>query len=172
VSTRDRLLGRAIPPTTVTIRADFSPESEAVFAEVEAASQALQYARADGADLTTARERLEAASAALGPYVEVMQAAVLPPHEYDALVDDHPPTDEQRKLGAAFNLDTFPAALLAACLQQDGQPVMPAQDWQAWAKTPGAVASGELNALFNVCVNVNDRSPSVHVGKGPAQISS
>lgn len=156
----------------VTIRADFSLESDAAMAEVEAAEQALLMAEANSAALPPARERLEAARAAMAPFAEVMEATTLPPHEYDALVDEHPPTDEQRARGATFNLDTFPAALLAACLQQDREPVMPAEDWQAWAKTPGAVASGELTALFNICVQVNDRSPSVHVGKGRAQISS
>lgn len=172
MSARDRLLGRSIPPTLVTLRAVFTPKSDAAQREVEAASQALLIAEATGADLDPAQQRLEAAQAAMARFVEVLQATVLPPDEYDALIGDHPPTDEQRSQGGAWNSDTFPPSLLAACLQQDGEPVMSADDWRSWAKTPGAVASGELAALFNICVQVNDRSPDVHVGKGFAQTPS
>ena len=148
----------------VTIRADFSSESDAAQAEVDAASRALHDAEARGADLTAARERLEAAQAAMSPYVEVLQAVPLPPAEYEALVSAHPSADS-----ATWDPETFVPALLAACLLQDGEPVMTASDWAAWAKTPGAATSGELVALFNTCVTINDRSPSVHVGKGHAQ---
>ena len=160
MSARERLLSRRVPPVVVTIRADFSPESDAAQAEVDAASRALHDAEARGADLTAARERLEAAQAAMAPYVEVLQAVPLPPHEYEALVSAHPAAD------SAWDPETFVPALMAACLLQDGEPVMSAEDWAEWARTPGAASSGELVTIFNLCAAINDRSQSVHVGKG------
>lgn len=43
--------------------------------------------------------------------------------EFDALVDLHPPTDEQHREGRTWNPDTFEYALLAACVEdEDGTP--------------------------------------------------
>lgn len=166
MGTRDRLLGRRIPPVPVTLRADFSPESDAAYAAVESATQALQIAEASGGDTTAARERLEAAQAALEPFAELLHAVTLAPDVYDDLVDAHPPTDEQRAKGHIWDPETFVPALLAACLQQDGEPVMSAEDWDEWSHTPGAAASGELATLFGLCLALNDRAPAVRVGKG------
>jgi len=171
-SARDRLLARKIPPTEVTIRADFSPESDAAQAEVEAAQRALAEARERGADLTSAQLRLNVARDAMRPYVEVLHAVPLAPAEYEALIDAHPPREHEQARNAIWNADTFPPALLAACLLQDGEPVMSADEWAAWSKTPGAVASGEYATLVSICVQVNDRSPSVSTGKGPGQTIS
>src|SRR5690606_36519303 len=98
-SARDRLLGRKIPPVEVTIRADFSPESDAAQAEVEAAQRALAEAQARGADLTSAQLRLNIAKDAMRPYVEVLQAVPLPPAEYEALIDAHPPREHEQVRG-------------------------------------------------------------------------
>lgn len=163
---RERLLGRKVPPTEVTIRADFSPESDAAQSEVEAASLAVQEAEASGAGLDSARERLRAAREAMAPFVEVLQASPLAPAEYEALIDAHPPRPHEQERNAIWNGDTFPPALLAACLLQDGEPVMSADDWAQWSKSAGAVASGEYVALVSICMQVNDRSPGVSTGKG------
>lgn len=39
----------------------------------------------------------------------------MPKRRYEALLDQHPPTDEHRAIGLGYNADTFPTALIAAC---------------------------------------------------------
>lgn len=168
MSQRERLLGRRIPPTPVAIRVDFSAEADAAYAEHEAASRALQMAEFRGADLDAERARVDAAKAAIEPYLEVLLVAPVAPDLHDDLIGAHPPTDEQRKQGAQWDTDTFMPALLAACIGQElpeGER-MAEKDWAEWASTASASASGELVTLFQTCVTVNDRSPDVRVGKG------
>lgn len=57
--------------------------------------------------------------------------------EFDALVDLHPPTDEQAKAGKAWNDATFPYALLAECA---GDSVEPTKD------NPDGWVPGDLTA--------------------------
>lgn len=90
----------------------------------------------------------------------------LVPDVYEALVEAHPPTAEQRERGAMWDHRTFRAALLAACVfTPDGEEPLTEADWADLA-TSGAIAAGELLQLFNAAVYVNDRSPLARVGKG------
>lgn len=65
--------------------------------------------------------------------------------DLDALQAKHPPTQQQRVDGAAFNRNTFPAALVAACSvdpkisESDARDIWASDDW----------STGELNTLFN-----------------------
>lgn len=65
--------------------------------------------------------------------------------QLDKLQAAHPPTDEQRRTGAVFNKNTFPAALVAACSvdpeisYEDAQEIFTSDAW----------STGELNALFD-----------------------
>lgn len=66
--------------------------------------------------------------------------------ELDKLQAQHPPTQEQRIAGAAFNRATFPPALVAACSVEPKMTYADARDiWESdeWS-------TGELNALFDV----------------------
>lgn len=70
--------------------------------------------------------------------------------ELDKLQAKHPPTAEQRMHGAAFNRDTFPPALVAACLTDPEMTYNEARDlWESDEWT-----TGELNALFDVASNL------------------
>lgn len=65
--------------------------------------------------------------------------------ELDALQAKHTPTQQQRVEGAAFNRNTFPPALVAACSvdpkisESDARDIWTSDDW----------STGELNTLFN-----------------------
>lgn len=65
--------------------------------------------------------------------------------DLDALQAKHPPTQQQRVEGAAFNRNTFPPALVAACsvepkiTESDARDIWSSDDW----------STGELNTLFN-----------------------
>lgn len=168
MSQRERLLARRIPPERVTIRVDFSAEADEAFAAHESALRDLAEDQARGADLVAARARVEEARAALAPFQEVLVVTAMAPAEYEALVGEHPPTDDQQKLSYAWNPESFVPALLAACIGSD-LPVedrMSEKDWIDWITTTSAAAAGELTALYAACLRVNDRAPDLHVGKG------
>lgn len=96
--------------------------------------------------------------------------------KYDKLMEAHPPTEkliaemraewektpeeERRRFEEpAFNPDTFPQALIEACLEEydseDVEEMFEGDDW----------SSGEITALFQTCVEVNNRSNLVQLGK-------
>jgi hypothetical protein len=164
---RDRLLGRRIPPTPVAIRVVFTAEADAAQRSLDAAEEALR-AAAGPVATADAQARVDAARAAMAPFVEVLEVAAIPPSEFDALVSAHPPSDELReKQQAAWDPLTFPPALLAACIGRDLPEAerMSEKDWAEFM-TSAAAASGEMGLLFATCMTVNDRSPDVQVGKG------
>lgn len=165
---RERLLGRRLPPTPVVIRMVFTPEADAAHRRHDAALRALldgQARSADPAALLALQEQVDDARAVLAPFVETLNVHVIPPDRYERLIGEHPPTEAQSANGDQWNSATFVAALLAECVVLDGDERMSAEDWTAWMTSSG-LAMGELNVLFSACMDANDRSPSVHVGKG------
>lgn len=64
--------------------------------------------------------------------------------EYDALIDEHPPTKAGVARGDIFNMDTFAPALLAKVIIE---PRVPEDEWRDLWKSPDW-SSGELNGLF------------------------
>ena len=73
--------------------------------------------------------------------------------EYDKLVSKHPPTTEQRADGAAFNLDTFAPALIAAVSSDpeislsDAKEIWNSNDW----------SRGEVITLYRKAVDLCNR---------------
>lgn len=168
MSQRERMLGRRIPPTPVAIRVDFGPDADAAYAAHEEALRDLQIAETRGADLTTARARVDETKAALADYQEILHISALPPAVYDELIGEHPPTDEQRAKNYQWNPETFAPALLAACIGQDlpDEERMSEKDWIDWTTLTAAAQNGEFVMLVNTCLEVNQRTIDVHVGKG------
>jgi hypothetical protein len=168
MSQRERLLGRRIPPVPVTIRVDFSPESDAAYAEHQEALRERELAESRNASLGSAEARVAETKAALAPFQEVLVVAPIPPAEYEALIGEHPPTEAQQALNYQWNPEGFIPALLAACIGQD-LPVeerMSEKDWIDWITTAAVGAAGEVTTLFATCLRVNDRGLDLHVGKG------
>jgi hypothetical protein len=171
MSQRDRLLGRRIPPTPVAIRVGFSREADAAFAAHEAAVRDLeaeQAAQSRSVDLAAAQARVNETQEALAEYQEILQVSPIPPSQYDELIGEHPPTDEQRARHYSWNPDTFGPALLAACIGQElpDSERMSEKDWIAWAAGTASAGHAEYVLLVNTCLEVNDRTLNVHVGKG------
>ena len=166
MSQRDRLLGRRVPPTPVTIRVDFSPDADAAYAEHEAALRDLETVAARGADPTAAHALVAETKAALAPYQEVLQVSPIPPSQYDELMGEHPPTDAQREAGYIWNPDTFGPAILAACTGQDlpDDERMSEKDWIDWASSATS-GHAEYILLVNTALAVNDRTLNIQVGK-------
>jgi len=162
VSLRDKLDARGLPETTHPIRTGR-------VADVKAARERLDEAirlrdKALGID-----ERLEQevrdARAALDALYEDVVVRALPPVDYEALVAEHPATDEQADDGLLWNPDTFVPALLAACVDLPWS----AEEWVELC-TAGPLALGEITALFEAAVQINSRAPDLRLlGKGSAQ---
>jgi hypothetical protein len=88
---------------------------------------------------------------------------------YDALINEHPPTDAQRKeaeaageAGLNFNPDTYPIALIVECMVEpeveDRQEMIDWLNGDSWN-------THELMTLFQVCLAVNTTSRVVTLGK-------
>lgn len=165
MSLRDKLATRGLPETTHPIRTGR-------VADVKAARERLDEAirlrdKALGID-----ERLEQevrdARAALDALYEDVVVRALPPAQFEALVAEHPPTDEQADEGLTWDPATFVPALLAACVDLPWS----AEEW-AELCTAGPLALGEITALFETAVQINGRAPDLRLlGKGSAQTPS
>lgn len=108
----------------------------------------------DEARITAAKAALEAC------YVEVTIQA-LEPDALEKLIGKHPPTEAQEKRGGVYNPDTFPAALLAACLLDSD---ITEEDWLEYLNK-GPLSAGEGTALFNKAWAVNYRAPDPWIPK-------
>lgn len=71
-------------------------------------------------------------------------------HELDALQAKHPPTAAQKLQGLAWNGDTFPPALVAACLTDP--EVTEEEMTEMW--NSGEWSTGELSSLFTAASNL------------------
>lgn len=169
---RDRLQQRQIPTTTFHLRVAFGDDADEARQRWEDAADALEAAKQRGEqDLVPLREKVAEAKAAADPFYEKLLLKALLPADFEELITQHPPTGEQREQArarggeASWNGDTFVPALLAACVTgEDPEEALSEQDW-AWMLTKGPLTSGEKSLLFNTCLEINDRSPDVHVGK-------
>ncbi|WP_406354272.1 hypothetical protein [Streptomyces sp. NBC_00658] len=114
----ERLRHRSLPERVLRICDD-----TALRQEHDAAGRAVSRARLladsdpDNATLarraTAATRRYEAAAEALHKASVCLTFRALPRPALEELIHTHPPTDQQAADGAAFNPDTFPAALIA-----------------------------------------------------------
>ena len=88
----------------------------------------------------------------------------LPEADFDALVNEHPPTDEQRARGEKWNPETFPYALLVACILDDDSG-MDADEWKAELGSPRWTRSDRV-ALLRTVYDANQREFSHGIPKG------
>jgi hypothetical protein len=174
-------LRRAKRPNTGRCDIALDPEPLDVLDAARAAHQAAKDAVAASADQAAARAALADAEEALEAAEERATAAVLTfrfrglaPHEYDDLVDVHQPTPEQVRRAAkagqpppGWNEDTFPQALVAACLVEP--PYDPQQVAEMWKSDDWN--GSELGALFGAAYNAcrSRRVPDLGKGSGRTQ---
>jgi len=81
---------------------------------------------------------------------------------YDELVQQHPPTEAQKKLGGDFNPDTFPPALVSvACIKPEipieaAKEIFSSPDWNG----------AELLLMFNGALSVNTETGDIPLSRG------
>lgn len=173
--TLDHLLSRK-KPVTRTVWVCLDPELAERHEELRKARDVAALragARADDSDaqarLWEAEAALERAQAELdeGDVMVSFTFRSIGRAAYDALVNAHPPTPAQRAQAKSLgqdtniNLETFPPALVAACLVE---PKLSVDEAQAlWRDDNWNQA--ELTKLFNGAFAVNSTSPSGDLGK-------
>lgn len=117
-------------------------------------------------DLAAARasgdqDRIGAAHAVLDACYETIELVAIPPADWEALVGEHPPTEERRKQGAWCDPATFLPAALAACVKDDE---LTEEDWVDYTRR-GSMTPGEVIDLYDDVVALHDRSPQLILGK-------
>lgn len=163
---RDRLRARQLPTASVQLAVDPAAHLHAE-QELAEASWELEHARSRGSvDMAALRARVSAAQDAFDALeFEDVTVRALPPSEWEALLDLHPPAEDQRG-GERWNVQTFRPALLAvSVVPAQGDEPMTESDWEQLAKE-GSIAAGELGMLFDAAVSLNLRTPATSVGKG------
>lgn len=92
---------------------------------------------------------------------------------YDRLVQEHPATDEQQAAAQKedptaslpFNPQTFPLGLIMACMETpDVSDPADANTMREWLDSEN-FNTAETMMLFNACIDVNNRSTLVQMGK-------
>lgn len=164
---RDRLRNRQLPQATVGIRLDWSEESYTLLAKADIAEERLRLAAESDPDMDLLRTSAEEARARADEFYEMLTVKALPATDFENLVALHPPDEEQQKTGFSFNRHTFFPALLASCVEGTETE----EEWSEMIQS-GALVAGELGTLIGVAMSLNDRSPSVTLGKGSTTTSS
>lgn len=167
-ATREQLLAKKPRTEVVTIVLD-----DEVAAAYEEAASHLEAARRNGhtpEQVTALEKELRKLRASVDEATVRMVFRSIGAKAYDALVDAHPPTDEDHEeirsvLGttarAPYHGDSFAPALIGASL---AEPVLSADEvqqiWDTWNRE-------ERTQLFNAALSVNSRARKVSdLGKG------
>lgn len=147
------------------IRLDWSEESYDLIRKAENAEAVLRLA--GPGDVEELGQQAAEARARADSLFESVTIRALPAADFEALMNAHQPTADQAAKGANFNRDTFFPALLAASVEGPETET----DWTEMINS-GELVMGEVGTLISVAMELNDRSPSVVLGKGSTTTTS
>lgn len=172
MSLRDRIRSRELPHAKVALRVDWSDESDENHRELIRCQQRLHDAvvsRFPEETIEGLRDDVAEAQKVVDASYEILVVRSIPAADMEQLMAEHPPTEEDLKKDptATFNKVTFYPALLAASI--DGPET--AEDWVEMI-TSGSLSPGEVSTLISTTLEINDRSPSVSLGKDSTTTSS
>lgn len=121
-------------------------------------------------ELEAAKEKVAEFRAQQAEYVIQFKFRSMSPREYDGLVKRHRPTAEQRQeakrnneQAPGWNIDTFPPALVAACLLE---PAWTADEIELLYDPGSAWNPAELFALFQAAQRSVNAKPVIDLGEG------
>ncbi|MFD5425352.1 hypothetical protein [Streptomyces sp. NPDC127084] len=178
-----RLKARKLPERTLRVCDDDEAKKNTTDAALELA-KARTAARADSVeqgvaevdredwiaarpDVVAAQLRLDKAEQALEDATDVLTFRALPRPVWEGLLSDHSPTEAQADQGMEYNVETYPAALIAAChierdLDGTEVPGMTEQEAQELLDT---WSDAEAKALFTSALLAN-QTLRTDLGKG------
>ncbi|WJV48903.1 hypothetical protein [Streptomyces flavofungini] len=119
------------------------------------------------AEVVAAQLQLDDAEHALADATVVLTFRALPRPAWEQLLRDHPPTEAQADQGMEYNIETYPAALIAAChIERDdtGTEVAGMTEQEA-QELLDAWPDSEAKALFTSALVVN-QTLRADLGKG------
>ena len=159
-SQRERLLGKRRLSVQYPVKVEDTTVAEKELEEARTAlRQALIAADSEAeATVVNARRRRDKALAAVEACYETLTISALRPADLEALLAEHPATDEDGP-DALWHVDTFRPALLAACVESD----MTADDWAAFCEDN--LSRGERDDLWLTVLAVNQRVPDSAIPK-------
>lgn len=163
----DTLRTRGLPQSTYLLRAVPSAELVAAQHEHTKALAALRDAEAAKRVTSAQRQAVDSAMRRVhGCYITLTIKAI-PPAELEDLINAHKPTDEEREEGAIFHRKTFAPELISRCVFDSDDAEKPSGSAAEWNEqiTGGSMSLGEAAALFQVCWDVNDRTPDPDIPK-------
>lgn len=117
--------------------------------------------------VVAAQLRLDTAERALEDATVVLTFRALPRPAWEQLLRDHPPTEAQADQGMEYNVETYPAALIAGChIERDGSGgEVPGMSEQEAQELLDAWPDSEAKALFTCALLVN-QTLRADLGKG------
>lgn len=133
---------------------------------VEGLTERLTYAKAAGGEspvITQLEAALDAAKADLRKHYYRVSFRGLSEADFEAVVNDNPPTDTQAKAGEQWNIDTFIYALAEACCTDPDGPS--ADEWKAELATD-RWNRNDRGAFINAVLAANMREFSYGIPKG------
>ncbi|MEU9238585.1 hypothetical protein [Streptomyces sp. NPDC048385] len=118
-------------------------------------------------EVVAAQLRLDAAEQVLEDATIVLTFRALPRPAWEQLLRDHPPTEAQADQGMEYNVETYPAALIAAChIERDESGgEVPGMSEQEAQELLDAWPDSEAKALFTCALLVN-QTLRADLGKG------
>ncbi|MEU8968957.1 hypothetical protein AB0D11_06715 [Streptomyces monashensis] len=118
-------------------------------------------------EVVAAQLRLDASEQALDDATVVLTFRALPRPAWEQLLRDHPPTEAQADQGMEYNVETYPAALIAAChIERDEAGAeVPGMSEQEAQELLDAWPDSEAKALFTCALLVN-QTLRADLGKG------
>lgn len=156
-------------PQTDTFTLVIDPDAHG---RVERALDALERARlftSTGGDVAQAQAELDEAQAHAEEVgaVEVLHLQAVPRPEYEQLLLQHPPTEQQKADGQTYDPDGFAPALVAASVVDPDtgeRPLTVEQVTELWATWN----QGEVFALWGAVLRLStqSRNPAVPFGSG------
>ncbi|MEW1658820.1 hypothetical protein [Streptomyces sp. NPDC093707] len=178
-----RLKARTLPERSLRVCDDDAAKKNATDAALELA-KARTTARAGAAeqgiaeadreewmlarpDVVAAQLRLDDTERALDNATIVLTFRALPRPAWEQLLRDHPPTEAQADQGMEYNVETYPAALIAAChIERDESGgEVPGMSEQEAQELLDAWPDSEAKALFTCALLVN-QTLRADLGKG------
>ncbi|MEU6475335.1 hypothetical protein ABZ858_00320 [Streptomyces sp. NPDC047017] len=118
-------------------------------------------------DVVAAQLQLDKAERAVEDATDVLTFRALPRPVWEQLLRDHPPTEAQADQGMEYNVETYPAALIAAChVERDETGAeAPGMSEQEAQELLDAWSDSEAKALFTSALLAN-QTLRTDLGKG------
>ncbi|MGI5233839.1 hypothetical protein [Actinoallomurus sp. CA-142502] len=152
------ILGSAeLPQKTVELclKGNLQADFEVLERQLREAEETDDDALAGGVRARELAEQIEDVRRKMAEHVTMFRFTALGAKSYSDLLAKHPPTEEQKQAGAGVNLDTWPAALVAACALDPKMTVEQAE------RLHDKITDGQWEELYDTALACNRKKVDV-----------